>query len=78
MVNTQPTIETLLVKLDESKTHFDHRFDRLEYRIQMVEEKMSVVNDELLTIKAEIRQVQRQGRELVTTLESTLPTQLLG
>lgn len=76
-MNTQPTIETLLLKMDEFKTHFDRRFDSVDHRLAMVEEKVSVVNDELLTIKAEIRQLQRQNRELATAVESLLPTKML-
>lgn len=76
-MNTKPTIETLLIKMDEFKNHFDRRFDRLESRLSLVEEKIGVVNDELLTIKAEIRQLQRQGRELATAVESALPTKMI-
>lgn len=76
-MDTKPTIETILMAIQEFRAETATNFTRLEHRLAMVEEKMGVVNDELLTIKAEIRQLQRQNRELATAVESLLPTKML-
>lgn len=76
-MNTKPTIETVLLAIQEFRAETKTSLDRLEHRLAMVEEKMGVVNDELLTIKAEIRQIQRQGRELASAVDSLQPTKIL-
>lgn len=60
---TNPTIQTVLERLDEFRSSMERRFDTLENRIDRVESIALATRSEMLDLRADFREFRSEVRE---------------
>lgn len=83
-MNTKPTIETILLLLQEFRTETNTRFDRLEQRLNdmqaeltRVNRKIAVLSDDTVGLRADVAELRDQQEKLTVAVNSLLPTKIL-
>ncbi len=83
-MNTKPTIETILLLLQEFRAETNTRFDRLEQRLNdmqaeltRVNRKIAVLSDDTVGLRADVAELRDQQEKLTVAVNSLLPTKIL-
>ncbi|MBI4748642.1 MAG: hypothetical protein HY774_09130 [Acidobacteria bacterium] len=83
-MNTKPTIETILLLLQEFRAETNTRFDRLEQRLNdmqaeltRVNRKIAVLSDDTVGLRADVAELRDQQEKLTGAVNSLLPTKIL-
>ncbi|HNG94359.1 MAG TPA: hypothetical protein PLB32_16260 [Acidobacteriota bacterium] len=83
-MNTKPTIETILLLLQEFRAETNTRFDRLEQRLNdmqaeltRVNRKIAVLSDDTVGLRADMAELRDQQEKLTVAVNSLLPTKIL-
>jgi len=63
---TQPTIQTVLERIDAFQSAMERRFDGVESRLTSLERKVDILNKDLLSIRADLAGMDERVRALET------------
>jgi uncharacterized protein (DUF111 family) len=60
---TNPTIQTVLERIDEFRASMERRFDDLDVRVDRVESVVNATRSEMLTLRADFKELRNLLKE---------------
>lgn len=77
-MTTQPTIETVLDRINEMSTHINQRFDQIDKRFDQIDQRIANIEQDVAEIKKSVTVLERHSRRVDIRLDKIEGVALLA